>query len=205
MDCHELNFCVSLMIEYLCRIDEVNMGLTPEITAKLIKKLEGKHIMLSYSWNVQKNLVRTTYEYVESLGVPVWMDVKGGVTGNINSAMAKGVEGAMVICPFMTEDYESSESCELELNYAKDRQVVIVPCMLQNESRKGGQYKASGWLGVLTAGKLWIDFRGLKTQGPKNRQKIAKQADALLMEIAGKLGVDIKEGFSPVKPPLQKK
>lgn len=39
--------------------------------------------------------------------------------------MAKGVESAMVICPFMTEDYESSESCELELNYAKDRKVEV--------------------------------------------------------------------------------
>ena len=42
--------------------------------------------------------------------------------------MAKGVEGAMVICPFMTEDYENSESCELELNYAKDRKVQVCCC-----------------------------------------------------------------------------
>ena len=39
--------------------------------------------------------------------------------------MAKGVENAMIICPFMTEDYEKSESCELELNYAKDRRVQV--------------------------------------------------------------------------------
>ena len=39
--------------------------------------------------------------------------------------MAKGVEGALMICPFMTEDYEASESCELELNYAKDRKVQV--------------------------------------------------------------------------------
>ena len=51
------------------------------------------------------------------------MDIKGGVHGNINAAMAKGVEGAQVICPFMTEDYENSVSCEVELNYAKDCQV----------------------------------------------------------------------------------
>ena len=45
--------------------------------------------------------------------------------GNINAAMAKGVENAMVICPFMTEAYQSSEACELELNYAKDRKVQV--------------------------------------------------------------------------------
>ena len=60
------------------------------------------------------------------IGLPVWMDVKGGVTGNINSAMAAGVENAAVICPFMTEAYEQSESCQLELCYAKDRKVQVL-------------------------------------------------------------------------------
>ena len=54
------------------------------------------------------------------------MDVKGGMSGNINAAMAEAVENAAVICPFMTEDYEKSESCELELNYAKDRRVQVI-------------------------------------------------------------------------------
>ena len=36
--------------------------------------------MLSYNWGVQE-LVVAVYEYIESKGLPVWMDVKGGVTG----------------------------------------------------------------------------------------------------------------------------
>ncbi|XP_063675560.1 uncharacterized protein LOC134812224 isoform X3 [Bolinopsis microptera] len=172
------------------------MSLTPEIIAELVEKLGEKHIMLSYNWGVQ-DVVRTTYEYIESIGIPVWMDIKGGVSGNINAAMAKGVEGASMICPFMTEDYEASESCELELNYAKDRKVQIVPCMVQEQSKDGGQYRASGWLGVITAGKLWTDFRGLED----DEGRIAAQANALLLEIANKLNVDTRGGFKPVKPP----
>ena len=74
--------------------------------------------MCSYQWNVQK-LVTTVYEQIESKGIPVWMDIKGGVYGSINAAMAAGVENTDVICPFITEDYEKSKSCELELNYAR--------------------------------------------------------------------------------------
>ena len=36
--------------------------------------------MLSYNWGVQ-DLVRTSYEYLESRGIPVWMDIKGGMSG----------------------------------------------------------------------------------------------------------------------------
>ena len=44
--------------------------------------------------------------------------------------MALGVEGAMVICPFMTEKYQESESCKLELSYAKDLEVQV--CQKRN-------------------------------------------------------------------------
>ena len=174
------------------------MSLTPEIVADLKEKLGKKHVMLSYNWGVQ-NLVRTVYEYIESRDIPVWMDIKGGIHGNINAAMAEGVENAMVICPFMTEAYQKSESCELELNYAKDCQVQIVPCMVQKQATDGGRYKASGWLGVITAGKLWTDFRDVE----EDPAKIAQQSDALLLEIASKLNVDTRGGFKPVKPSPQ--
>ena len=61
----------------------------------------------------------------------------------------------------------------------------IVPCMVQEQSKDGGQYRASGWLGVITAGKLWTDFRGLEDDDGR----IAAQTDALLLEIANKLNV----------------
>ena len=52
-------------------------------------QLGKKHIMLSYNWGVQ-DLVRTSYEYLESRGVPVWMDIKGGMSGEFWSEVFCG-------------------------------------------------------------------------------------------------------------------
>ncbi|XP_074538690.1 uncharacterized protein LOC141800180 [Halichoeres trimaculatus] len=110
------------------------------------------HIMLSYQWDDQA-LVKKIYDRLKEDGLPVWMDIEGGVTGNINDSMAAGVEEAVVICPFMTPAYQASRSCKKELNYADSREVIIVPIMLENN------WEASEWLGLITAGLLWVDFR----------------------------------------------
>ena len=55
--------------------------------------------------------------------------------------------------------------------------------MVQQRAESGSEFRASGWLGVLTAGKLWLDFRGVAGD------EIAKKCDALLIEIANKLDV----------------
>eukprot|EP00064_Thunnus_orientalis_P005029 superscaffoldBa00000478_g5042 len=110
------------------------------------------HIMLSYQWDDQA-LVKKIHDRLKDDGLPVWMDIEGGVTGNINDAMAAGVEEAVVICPFMTPAYQASRSCKKELNYADTREVIIVPVMLANN------WEASEWLGLITAGLLWVDFR----------------------------------------------
>lgn len=110
------------------------------------------HVMLSYQWNVQ-NLVEKVYGGLRSLGINAWMDIHDGISGNINDSMARGVDNAAVICCFMTSDYTGSRNCKKELNYADAQSKSIVPVMCE----KG--FKAQGWLGIITAGLLWIDFR----------------------------------------------
>ncbi|KAM7438077.1 hypothetical protein ABFA07_012383 [Porites harrisoni] len=111
-----------------------------------------QHVMLSYQWNVQ-SLVEQVYQGLRHLGINAWMDVHGGITGNINDSMAYGVDNAAVVCCFMTSDYCGSRNCKKELNYADGQTKSIVPVMCE----KG--FKAQGWLGIITAGLLWIDFR----------------------------------------------
>ena len=48
---------------------------------------------------------------------------------------------------------QGSRNCKKELNYADGQTKSIVPVMCE----KG--FKAQGWLGIITAGLLWIDFR----------------------------------------------
>eukprot|EP01050_Picozoa_sp_SAG11_P002064 SAG11_NODE_100_length_16863_cov_12.374911_6_plen_215_part_00 len=69
---------------------------------------------------------------------------------DIYDSMAEGVGNAAVAVPFMTNKYESSENCALELKFARQTGVPIVPVMMQPPP-----YKPGGWLGLLTAGSLW--------------------------------------------------
>ena len=50
----------------------------------------------------------------------------------------------------MSAEYEGSENCRLELQFAKQTCRPIIPAIMT----KG--YSASGWLGIVTAGSLWV-------------------------------------------------
>ncbi|XP_028299338.1 uncharacterized protein LOC114461451 isoform X2 [Gouania willdenowi] len=128
-----------------------HFSVTSEENFKKVNKM-SPHIMLSYQWDDQA-LVKKIYDRLRDDGLMVWMDIEGGVTGNINDAMAAGVEEAAVICPFMTPSYQASRNCKKELNYADTREVTIIPVMLADN------WEASEWLGLITAGLLWVDFR----------------------------------------------
>ena len=60
---------------------DADLGVLIDISNWYNPQLGDKHIMLSYNWGVQ-DVVRTAYEYIESRGIPVWMDIKGGVSGS---------------------------------------------------------------------------------------------------------------------------
>ena len=91
---------------------------------------------------------------LEKEGVPCWMDISGGMQADIFDSMAEGVRNAACVVCFMTKKYQDSSNCALELKFAKQSGVPIVPVMM--EPRKTGQpWHAGGWLGIITAGKLW--------------------------------------------------
>jgi len=154
------------------------------------------HVMLSYQWDNQ-SLVEKVYNGLRHLGINAWMDVHGGITGNINDSMAYGVEHAGVICCFMTQPYADSKNCKKELNYADSQSKAIVPVMCAKD------FKAQGWLGIITAGLLWIDFRE-ETNFGNSLGSLAKEiVNALedLPESAIKLGAPEK---APAAAPVPK-
>ncbi|XP_054865917.1 uncharacterized protein LOC118469156 [Amphiprion ocellaris] len=163
----------------------------------------SSHIMLSYQWDDQA-LVKKIYDRLKDDGLPVWMDIEGGVTGNINDAMAAGVEEAAVICPFMTPAYQASRSCKKELSYADTREVVIVPVMLTNN------WEASEWLGLITAGLLWVDFRNAE-EDEEQFETCLRSLEEEIMFNAGHLLADEEppteavDQPQPAKPSLKKK
>ncbi len=56
---------------------------------------------------------------------------------------------AACVVAFMSQRYQDSQNCKLELQYAQQRNIPIVPVMIT------AKWRPSEWLGLLTAGKLW--------------------------------------------------
>jgi hypothetical protein len=117
-----------------------------------------KHAMLSYQWDHQDQ-VQMARVWLEDNEVPCWMDINGGMRTNIYESMADGVQRAKCVVCFMCQKYQDSTNCGLELQFAKQRGVPIVCCKMEVPSGRGQEeWNASGWLGIVTAGALWVRF-----------------------------------------------
>ena len=68
--------------------------------------------------------------------------------------MAKGVEDAAFVCCLLTSDYEQSDFCRLELEYAFKRGKRIIPCVIDNKPVE----KRCDWLQPITKDLPSIDF-----------------------------------------------
>lgn len=109
--------------------------------------------MLSYQWDYQPE-VRKICETLKRFGFNVWMDLDT-MSGSIYEKMAEGVEGADVVIICMSTKYQSSENCNKEFQYAQVNKKTIIPIKME----KG--FNATGSLGLITAGKLYIDFSNM--------------------------------------------
>jgi len=128
-----------------------------------------KHVMLSYQHDDNK-LADLVYKYLIKNDIRVWKDTESGIINEINKSMAYGVENASIFIPFMTKKYQESHNCKLEFEYANDRRVSIIPVLAQSEWRQ------SGSLGLITAGKKWIDF----TDNTKFTETILELIDEII-------------------------
>ena len=141
------------------------------------------HIMISYNWGSQ-DIAKKIAQILKNHNIPVWIDIDGGIsTGDINVAMAEGVENAKAIVCLVSEKYEKSKNCRKELSYSDVQNKIIFPCMVD----KG--YNGKGWLGILTAGLLYHDFRH------GNEENVG---EGLAKAIADQLKLNIGEKTSPV-------
>ena len=122
--------------------------------------------MLSYNWNDQE-LVTKIYKKLSDQGIQCWMDIHGGMKVNMMECMSEGVEKASVVVAFCSKQYQNSDNCQIELNYAKDLKIPILPVICDRgytQQQTGTGIKdstewPSSWLGALIAGKIYVDFR----------------------------------------------
>ena len=77
-------------------------------------------------------------DFLKQHEIPVWLDIDNGIKdGNINVAMATGVDGAAAVICLVSEQYQKSKNCQRELNYADDRNLPIFPCLVDEGYTQG--------------------------------------------------------------------
>jgi hypothetical protein len=145
--------------------------------------LNGKHVMLSYQWDHQ-SIVTQVRKALQARGLPVWMDVAGGMGADVFDSMAQGVQGAAVVIAFMSRKYQASQNCKLELKFARQTGTPIVPVKLEQD------WNASDWLGIITAGALWTPLYG--PVGADFEQSVT----SLVEQVRRVAGAGGAEGFS---------
>ena len=107
-------------------------------------------LMISYSHS-NKDLCLQLYEHLSHLNFRVWLDLEN-MFGSTIHAMATAIESSSIILVCMSQSYKQSAYCRSEAEYAFTRQRKIIPLLLENK------YRPDGWLGLICASKLYVDF-----------------------------------------------
>ncbi|XP_046563071.1 uncharacterized protein LOC124271945 [Haliotis rubra] len=123
-----------------------------DVMKKDRKVKDAGHIMISYQWADQKMLIKVK-EFLKGHNFKVWMNIDN-MEGSKLQTMAEAVENASVVLVCMSEGYKLNQNCRSEAEYAYSLQKPIIPLLLQRD------YKPDGWLGFITATKLYFNFSG---------------------------------------------
>ncbi|CAF1512319.1 unnamed protein product [Adineta steineri] len=107
-------------------------------------------IMISYS-HKDEFICKQIYEELTKNGYRVWIDFDQ-IHGNVMDAMAQAIEKSQTIIICMSEQYRRSNYCRAEAHYAFQRELKIVPILLQEH------YQPDGWLLFLIGQLLYVDF-----------------------------------------------
>jgi hypothetical protein len=121
--------------------------------------------MISYS-HKDKQICKQVYDELIRAGYRVWIDFDQ-MHGNVMDAMAQAIEQSHAIIICMSEDYQRSNFCRAEAQYAFQRKLKIVPILLQKH------YKPNGWLSFLVSQLLYVDFT--KYEFPKAIETLFKE------------------------------
>ena len=123
-------------------------------------------IMISYS-HKDDVICRRIYQELIRSGHRVWIDFDQ-MHGNVMDAMAEAIEQSRTVIICMSESYRRSNYCRAEAHYAFQRQLHIVPVLLQEH------YKPDGWLLFLVGQLLYVNF---------GKYKFSRAMEMLIKEV----------------------
>ena len=133
----------------------------------VVRKEKSFDIMISYCHR-EREICKKLYEELGRSGYRVWIDFDQ-MHGNVMDAMAQAIEQSRTILICMSEQYRRSNYCRAEAQYAFQKQLHIVPILLQKH------YKPDGWLSFLIGTLLYIDFT--KHEYPKALDMLMKELE----------------------------
>jgi len=107
-------------------------------------------------------------------------------------AMAQAIEQSKTVLICMSEQYRRSNYCRAEAHYAFQRQLKIVPILLQEH------YKPDGWLLFLVGQLLYVDFT--KHEFSQAIEMVIKELKAPVVGEIGRVSVCPKEEVDVVIP-----
>jgi hypothetical protein len=179
---HDVDYCgttthtdTHLTIEGEWSLDDLSGKFHLEVARKHQSIPSGFHVMLSYQWNSQE-LVKQVADMLKKRNIPIWFDIGGDMKGNINAAMANGVEKAGIVLSFNTGAYSKSVNCQKELTYASQLKKQIIPVLLEND-----QAFNSTWLGMIIASLNKINMQD-QNQFDQSFDHLVRHVDAILQE-----------------------
>jgi hypothetical protein len=130
-------------------------------------------IMISYS-HKDETICKQIYEELVKAGFRVWIDFDQ-MHGNVMDAMAQAIERSHTVIICMSEQYRRSNYCRAEAHYAFQRQLKIVPILLQEH------YQPDGWLLFLIGQLLYVDFT--KYEFPRAIEKLIEELRSPVIQI----------------------
>ncbi len=137
----------------------------PSSSSALMVTKKKFDIMISYS-HTAKELCHRILNGLEKDKLNVWIDSRL-MHSEISEAIAGAIENTEFVLVCMSDAYKQSIYCKLEASYAHKRRCRIIPLVMTPN------YKADGWLGVLTSDLMHMDFR--KPDFNKAYEELKKQ------------------------------
>ncbi|CAF2153650.1 unnamed protein product [Rotaria magnacalcarata] len=104
-------------------------------------QIQKRHIMISYNQSSRKM----------DMKYKVWMD-KTNMGDDILVSMARAVENSYIVLLCINTQYYRSHYCRLEAEYAAEKRIRFIPCMMEKS------FRAESWRGVIKGSSLHVDF-----------------------------------------------
>ncbi|XP_069131214.1 heat shock 70 kDa protein 12B-like [Argopecten irradians] len=114
------------------------------------EKPKTEQIMLSYNWTQQK-MVLKIYDKLTTRGFRVWMDVYN-MKGNLLDAVSQAIHESKVVIICVSEQYGESKNCRTEAEFARKKNKIIIPFMMQRGP------DIPGWLDMILGEELFYKF-----------------------------------------------